>query len=303
MFIFRTILPVFANTLLPVFLVAMAGLLLARSWEMDSRTLGRILFYLATPALVFRSLYQMEIDFAVLQRLALVAAGVTLTTAVLGWLSAFDQDRRRRAALTLTSAISNNGNMGIPISYFALGDTGLALGSLYYVINSFLGNTAGVMVASAGQATWTQALQKSMRVPMLYAATAGLLFNRAHIMMPTGIFRGIDLLANAAIPGMLILLGIQLNQAPLRERQGVILRSAAIRLLAGPLVAWALCALLGMTGVERSVMILQAAMPTAVMTAVLATEFDTAPRLVATVIFFTTVASMVTLSFVLWFIL
>jgi predicted permease len=44
-------------------------------------------------------------------------------------------------------------------------------------------------------------------------------------------------------------------------------------------------------------------MPTAVMTSVLATEFDTAPRLVATIIFFTTVMSMITLSLVLWLLL
>ena len=68
-------------------------------------------------------------------------------------------------------------------------------------------------------------------------------------------------------------------------------------------IAWLLCLLLGVSGVERSVLILQAAMPTAVMTAVLATEFDIVPRLVASVIFFSTLISMVTLSFVLWLVM
>jgi predicted permease len=61
--------------------------------------------------------------------------------------------------------------------------------------------------------------------------------------------------------------------------------------------------ILGIQGVERNVLILQAAMPTAVITSVLATEFDAAPQLVATVIFVSTAASMVTLSLVLWLIL
>lgn len=303
MFLFDTILPIFATTVLPVFLVAAAGFALAWRLPLDSRTLGRILFYLATPTLVFRSLYQMEIDAGALRDLALISITVTVTTGLMGWLASYDQPRNRRAAFTLSSGISNNGNMGIPISYFALGAPGLALGSIYYVINSFIGNTLGVVVASSGKIPVTSALRQSLRVPVLYAAIVGLAFNRTGVTMPTGVFRAVDLLADAAIPGMLILLGLQLRHAPIRERQLIIFRSVAIRLLGGPLLAWLLCLALGVTGVNQSVIILQAAMPTAVMTAVLATEYDTAPRLVATVIFFSTLVSMITLSLVLWFIL
>ncbi len=301
--IFQTLLPIFVETVLPVFLVAAAGYLLAWRMPMDGRSLGRLLFWLATPALVFRSLYQMEIDFVALQQIVVVGASVTITTGLLGWLVGFDQDRRRRAAIVLTSAVSNNGNMGIPICFFAFGQPGLALGSLYYVVSSFLSNTVGVAVASSGQTPLRQSLANSLRVPMLYAATAGLLFNRLGGELPQPLFRSIDLMANAAIPGMLVLLGIQLHAAPLGQGYGIITRSAVVRLLAAPLLAWLLTSLLGVDGVERSVIILQAAMPTAVMSAVLATEYDAAPKLVATVIFVTTVASMLTLSVVLWFLL
>lgn len=303
MFIFQTLLPIFVETVLPVFLVAAAGYLLVWRVPMDGRSLGRLLFWLATPSLVFRSLYQMEIDFEALRQVVVVAAAVTVTAGILGWAVGFDQDRRRRAAIILTSAVSNNGNMGIPICFFAFGQPGLALGSLYYVVSSFLSNTVGVAVASSGQTPLRQALGNSLRVPMIYAATAGLLLNRLGGELPQPLFRAVDLMADAAIPGMLVLLGIQLHAAPLGQGQGIILRSAVIRLLVAPLLAWLLTMLLGVDGVERNVIILQAAMPTAVMSAVLATEYDAAPKLVATVIFVTTVASMVTLSVVLWFLL
>lgn len=303
MFIFQTLLPIFVETVLPVFLVAAAGYLLVWRVPMDGRSLGRLLFWLATPSLVFRSLYQMEIDFEALRQVVVVAAAVTVTAGTLGWAVGFDQDRRRRAAIILTSAVSNNGNMGIPICFFAFGQPGLALGSLYYVVSSFLSNTVGVAVASSGQTPLRQALGNSLRVPMIYAATAGLLLNRLGGELPQPLFRAVDLMADAAIPGMLVLLGIQLHAAPLGQGQGIILRSAVIRLLVAPLLAWLLTMLLGVDGVERNVIILQAAMPTAVMSAVLATEYDAAPKLVATVIFVTTVASMVTLSVVLWFLL
>jgi malate permease and related proteins len=303
MAVIDTLLPIFAQTVLPVFLVAGAGFVLATFVQIDGRSLGRMLFYLATPALVFRSLYQTELDARALQHLVLVAVSAAVLTGALGWLVSRGQDRKTRAAVVLTSAVSNNGNMGIPISYFAFGDAGAALATVYYVIMSFMSNTFGAAVASAGQTSLRAALQQSLRVPVLYAATAGLLLNAANVAAPVTLMRSIDLLADAAIPAMLVLLGIQLRAAPLVRARELILQSMALRLFASPGIAWAICLLLGVSGVERNVLVLQAAMPSAVMTAVLATEFDAAPELVATIIFFSTAVSMVTLSFVLWLLL
>jgi malate permease and related proteins len=303
MFVFQTLLPIFGTTVLPVFLVAAAGFVLARRLDVEGRSLGRVMFYLATPALVFRSLYETEIDPAALQIFALVSVAVTLLTGVLGWMVSFDQARRQRAAMILTSAVSNNGNMGIPICFFAFGAPGLALGTIYYVVSSLMSNTVGVIVASSGRMPIRGALSKSLAVPVLYAAIGGLALNMIAVELPLPIFRAVDLLANAAIPGMLVLLGIQLHAAPLANGHAVILRSAVVRLAMAPLIAWGLTYLLQMSGVERDVLILQAAMPTAVMAAVLATEFDTEPQMVATVIFLTTVVSMGTLSVVLWLLL
>jgi predicted permease len=137
----------------------------------------------------------------------------------------------------------------------------------------------------------------------LYAAIIGLALNRLGGEVPLPVFRAVDLMANAAVPGMLALLGIQLRSAPLFQGKAVIWRSSAIRLVAAPLLAVVLCAWLAVGGVERNVIILQASMPTAVIGAVLATEFDAAPQLVAAVIFLTTLLSMGTLSIVLGMIL
>ena len=303
MWLIDAVAPLFARTLLPVFLIIFAGTVLAFRFRLDGKTLGRILFYLATPSLVFRSLYQTQLELGALQRLALVAVVVPILTGFLGWLVARRESRVRRAAITLTSAVSNNGSMGIPITFFALGEAGLALGAFYYVVNSFMSNSVGVLVASAGRRSVRAALAQTLRVPVLYAALLGLALNGSSFALPVGLERSVGLLADAAIPGMLILVGLQLRGASLSERSGLVLRSTVIRLAIAPMIAWALCRIFAITGVEQNVVILQAAMPSAVMAAVLATEFDTAPGLVATAVFFSTVASMITLSVVLWFIL
>lgn len=294
-----TLIPVFTQTVLPVFLIAAAGYGLAAFLSLDTKTIGRVLFYLATPSLVFRSLYRTQIDYVLLQKLALVAVSMFFITAALGWFVSRGQARQRRAAITLACAVPNNGNMGIPISLFAFGEIGLALGTLYYVATSFCSNTLGSAIASAGSASIGHALFQTLRVPVLYAAIGGLLLNWLQAEIPLTIFRAVDLLADAAVPGMLVLMGIQLQSSALFQRDWTLLRTAGVRLLVAPVIAFGLCLLLGMSGVERNVIVLQAAMPTAVMVSVLVTEYDADPEFAATLIFFTTVLSMVTLSVLL----
>lgn len=297
------LLPIFAQTVLPIFLVALAGVVVARTMELDGRTIGRILFYLATPALVFRSLYNMELDRTVLGQIALVAACCMLTTTAIGWLVSWGMPRRERAAIMLTSGISNNGNMGLPINLFAFGSGAMSLASVYYVVSSIMTNTVGAVIAGTGSVSIAQSLTQVLRVPVLYAAISGLLFNQMQWTMPVPIVRAVEILGDAAVPCMLVMLGVQLRNPEVLRRQPGIFRSSFVRLVVGPLVAIALCTLLGIGGMERNVLIAQAAMPTAVVVSVLATEYNTAPKLVATVIVVTTLLSMFTLSLVLAYLL
>lgn len=303
MFIFDSLLPIFGRTVLPVLLVVASGYFLGRNMVLDSRTIGRILFYLATPSLVFRSLYQTKINISNLQNLALISICMVILTGTLGWLTAFREERRRRAAVTLASAVANNGNMGIPISLFAFGEAGAALGTLYYVVTSFCSNTLGSVVASAGSASVGKAVSHGLRVPTLYAAIGGLALNWLQWELPTGVVRAADLMGGAAVPGMLILMGVQLSSVKVAFNQQPVYAVTLIRLLVAPILAWGLCLLLGVNGLERDIIILQASMPTAVMVTILVTEFDAAPRLVAAIIFFSTLCSIVSLSVLLWILL
>jgi predicted permease len=241
----------------------------------------------------------MDLDRSVLLQVAIVGAGAMLSTTAIGWLAGWNLPRKERAAIALTSGISNNGNMGIPINSFAFGPEALSLASIYYVVSAMMTNTVGAVIAGSGNVPVLTAAAQVVKVPVVYAAVLGLAFNQMQWTMPAPIFSAIDILGDASIPCMLVLLGIQLRNPEVLRHQSGTARSAVIRLLVGPIVAWGLCGVLGIGGLERNVLITQAAMPTAVVVSVLATEFDTAPKLVATVIVLTTLLSMATLSVVL----
>ena len=126
-----------------------------------------------------------------------------------------------------------------------------------------------------------------------------LLANALQLQMPLVFARPIELLAATMIPTMVVALGVQLAGAGLPRISLDMILASAIRLIAGPLLALALAAPFGVAGLERSVGVIQSAMPTAVLASIIAFENDLIPEFVITTVLFSTLASVVTLTIVL----
>ncbi|MCP4428095.1 MAG: AEC family transporter, partial [Chloroflexi bacterium] len=115
------------------------------------------------------------------------------------------------------------------------------------------------------------------------------------LMRVAGILRG------AAIPLMLILLGIQISRVSFKGGQWrVILGASGIRLAGGALVGWLLATMLGLQGVTRQTAIIESSMPTAVIATILATEFESDASLVSGIVLASTLLSVITLSVLLY---
>ena len=52
----------FANNLLPILLIATAGYILGKTLTVDSRTIGRIVFYIFSPLLVFNLMVTSQLN-------------------------------------------------------------------------------------------------------------------------------------------------------------------------------------------------------------------------------------------------
>ena len=77
------------------------------------------------------------------------------------------------------------------------------------------------------------------------------------------------------------------------------LAASGVRLIAGPALAFALIPLFGLSGIEASAGVLQASMPSAVLTAIIAVENDVVPAFVTSVVFATTLLSLISLTLVM----
>jgi predicted permease len=143
-----------------------------------------------------------------------------------------------------------------------------------------LTNSLGVYVATVGKASPIQALLGLARVPSMYAVPLALVVRGAGIELPYALARPVELMAAAAVPLMILILGMQLGRGGLPTSRGLLAGAAALRLLASPALAWILAPAFGLNAVARQAGILEAAMPTAVLNTVIALEFGVEPAFV-----------------------
>jgi predicted permease len=140
-------------------------------------------------------------------------------------------------------------------------------------------------------------------VPFVYAAALGLVFNLGGVTMPEPLAKAIHLLGQASVPVMLAVLGVRLAET-LQARQRIqhlpaLGVATLMRLIVSPALAFLFAGLVGLSGLARDVTVLESAMPTAVITTILATEFDSDPPFAALCVLVTTLVSLPTLTILL----
>ncbi|HSO26645.1 MAG TPA: AEC family transporter, partial [Anaerolineales bacterium] len=137
----------FLNNLLPIFLAAAAGYLLARRFHMDPRPLSQVIFYIFSPCLLFALLTQSELSNGDILRMMAFAATNIILIGVLTWLAGkfINLPRQTLAAVMIATMFMNAGNFGLPATQFAFGETALAYASLYFVTDSMLSYSLGVV--------------------------------------------------------------------------------------------------------------------------------------------------------------
>lgn len=149
--------------------------------------------------------------------------------------------RSERSAMILGGVFMNSGNYGAPVVLFALGAVGFDYAVIIMVFQSLLMNTFGIFFASIGsdeRATWQDALQRVIRMPLIYAALLGVCMQILTIRIPAPLMEGISLVADASIPTVMLVLGMQLAVITRKKvAYRYVTAVTVIRMVASPVVA------------------------------------------------------------------
>jgi predicted permease len=289
---------IFVNDVLPIFIVAFVGFLLARVLHADVRTLSRVTFNALSPCLVFTLLVSSRVSADAFLRMTGLAVIVVLGVGVVARLATlpFRLDRTMTSAFLLVVMFSNSGNYGLPVVSFAFGQEALAQAAVYFVANAVLTYTLGVFIASAGHRTIGRALLGVLRVPAVYGVVAAALVLASGVQVPAAVGRPIQLLSDAALPVMILVLGMQLARGSWPKRPALVALAVTLSLVVTPALALGASELLHLAGPARQAAVVQAGMPSAVLTTILALEFDVEPSFVTSCVLLSTLASTVTIT-------
>ncbi|MET3861296.1 malonate transporter [Dietzia sp. 2505] len=270
--------------------VVALGWLLARSRVLGSDArlvLNRLVFFVATPALLFDALARTTLD-QVFTGVFVVSAVTAIVMAVAYVLIARLWLRRPAADLAvgaLSASYVNSANLGIPIAVYVLGDFGFVMPLLLFQVAVLQPVAIAVLERAAradgttdgGGGAFSSALQAA-RTPLVLAALAGVAVAALPWSPPERLLEPVHLVGQISVPGALLvfgmsLYGVKVLEAGASPRREIALASG-LKLVAHPLLAYAVgSGLMGMRGHELLTVVVAAALPTAQNVLVVATRY------------------------------
>ena len=268
----------------------------------DARlTLNRLTFFVASPALLFKTLSESD-PLSVLGPLlwvALISAFIVMFAYILltkWWLK---RDKADRIVGAMSAATVNSANLGMPIAIYVLGDIGHAAPVILFQLAILTPVNLAMLDAATSKnpTTLLSIITQSVRNPLITGSLLGLLVALFQIQLPTILKDPIDLIAGASIPAMLIAFGISLVESrPLAKSSPFnkdVLIASAMKLVLHPVIAWLLAAFVfRMEGELLLSAIVMASLPTAQNVFVNASRYNKGVTLAKDTVLITTLGAI-----------
>jgi len=278
------------------FLLAHLGVL-----RSDSQLLlSRLVFFVATPALLFKTLSTAPVDQILTSGLLVAAlsfvgtAGVYVLLARTVW--------RRSTGDTVLGALSsayvNAANLGLPITVYVLGSASFVAPVLLMqlLVITPLAFVILDAVVSRRRPSILGIMSQPLRNPITVGSILGLLCSLTGWQVPTLVAAPIGLIAGMAVPGVLLAYGVSLRLGPRPIAGGSVVELAvvcALKLMVQPVLAYAAARwLFDLEGRALLAATVVAALPTAQNIFVYASRYNRSTTLARDSIFITTALSV-----------
>lgn len=301
---------------LPFFAVVGLGFLAAARGLLDDKAVGSLnvfVFYFAMPALIIGTLgaqdFSAILDLSFLTAWAL--AGLLMFAA--GGLAArflLGGGLAESAIVGQAASIGNLGFLALPLLLSVFGAEAAGLIAMALVVDLVIliplsigllewsrGGGAGTGVAAAIRQTAKGVILN----PFLLSIAAGIAVAASGIGFVGPLERFLDFLGAAAGPAALFALGVSLAGRRLEGEAPGIAVMAFSKLIAHPVVAYVLLTQLGVTGIERVIGTLIAAMPIAGNVFVIAETYGVLVRRSSAAILVSTILAVITVAIALRF--
>ncbi|NIA21788.1 MAG: hypothetical protein GWP05_07470 [Anaerolineaceae bacterium] len=303
----------------PVIVMLAIGFVLGWRKIIEPEPLARMYLFIFAPALIFVNMVSADMTgtqlgqvllfcFTSVAILFLLAQGVSR---LLG------HDRGMRGAFTNSIIIYNSANYGLPVQQQAFGDFGGAIQALVLVTQSLTGFTLGMFMAASNSPSLAATIKRIIKVPIIWGLIIGALcrsvgLGAERIETVPLVWVPLKTLAVALVPVALLSLGAQLSRVKIHGKMLNISVGVFMRLIVGPAVGLGVGLALRVLGAQLgyeflmisdrllAVLVVSISFPTAVFSAVLATEFRNNADYAAAAVFVSTLISIMTVTAVIY---
>lgn len=287
------------SALLPVVACAALGFGIAkRTTWLDTSSLPTLVTHVGLPTLILSAMLGMEVALADLSTTLIAILAVLFFSSLLSWFLLWATGLSVRGFLPML-VNPNTGNLGIPLVFALLGPEALVHAVLISTVVQISHFTLGVMVLS-GEIN----PKKLLANPSIMALLIGALWVTLGVPKPAAVQNTVDFISGMTLPIMLLLLGKSIASIELREvtRLGRIVGLSVARIGVGALSAGLVIMLLPLPLIVQQTLLLQAIMPVAVMSYILASHYKGTADDIAAVILISTPLSLIALGLVQWWV-
>jgi len=288
---------IFVDVCLPILILIGLGWGLDRLFDFDLKTLVKLNLYLFVPAFILVRLSTSDLAGVIGLKVVVFTLSVILSMGAISWIVCAIRriPPEERYAMKLSTMIYNCGNWGIPLMTLAFSELGAVVQVFVLATMNLTGFSLGIFLANAGSSERKGWLIPILKQPSPYAILIALILRAIDNPLENVIFLWTPLsyLADGLVAFALLTLGVQLAKTKPPAPRGTLGITLFIRLIGGPLVATGLTWLFGFQGEIAAILIVGAAAPTAVNTALLAHEFKADHRFAAAAVLYSTLFAAV----------
>ena len=281
------------NITLPIFTIALVGLLYGRHTKPDMSAANKLVVDLALPCLVFISLSNKSFD----PISATQFTGNAVLIVVLSGLIAYGLARfsgLSDKAFIPCVMFGNVGPVGIPLIALAYGVEAVPFSIVLVVLSNVLHFTVGAGIMG-GRIDWKLIYAN----PLVWATVLGLIFSHFGLQLPEAVDTSVALIADALVPLMLLSLGVRLSGAEFSDVSAGA-QSSLMAIVVRLLATYAVLMISPIGALEQGILILFACLPPAIFNFMLADKFSVQPDKVASTVIVGHLISVLALPFGLW---
>ncbi len=292
------------KAIFPVFGWILLGTLLYRNVPVTQRLFSRgeqLIFYLGLPGLLFATATKIDIEQVSSSTYTLAGVIATLACLTVGILMARWRGHSQGdiGVISQASFRANLAIIGLALCASTFGEEGLVLAAMPVALWTLLFNILAVVVlnsAYGGRFALLPVALALLKNPLIIGICLGLFVALSGAVLPPDFYQGSKIYSKIVIPLSLIFLGGAIELRPARQSRQAIVLASLLRLLIAPLIATAICLLMGLRGAELGVNFLLLSGPVAVASHIMVAAKGGNARLAANIVVITTALAPFTIT-------